>query len=298
MNGVKFWKKLKKPVHYKTKEFLQNREEYCVSAISRFNSGTIDNAWAAFSEGALFCKKRISGLLFYGKGLLFPVFHFSPGQTKKIFAEGLPLPFLFSLILKNDPLHAAQGLADDMEMLETVLQKEKGFYPASTYDYELRSLSYSASSPAKDFSSSAAELVIRKAEASDTGALFPLQAGYEKEEVLPEGAEFNPVSCLKILQSLIAEKTILAAELKDKLVGKININAQSYNRFQIGGVYVLPEYRSLGIARAMTAALIREFAPQKDRFTLFVKKNNIPARRVYDSLGFKKIADYRISYFS
>jgi GNAT superfamily N-acetyltransferase len=259
--------------------------------------------WAAY-EPKKDKATSIYALLLYGKRLLFPVFNFSSEQTAKFKEHCLPLPFFLPLILKNDSLHAAQGMADDMDILENALKK-KGIVSASQYEYELRSYEYSAANNVRETTEKVPSgrpaitgLVIRRARESDTNELFPLQAGYEKEEVLPRGAEFNPASCRRILESLIAEDLMLVAELEGKLVGKININAASYNRFQIGGNYVLPEYRSRGIARAMTAALLREFYTQKKHFTLFVKKANTPARRVYDSLGFTVIGDYRISYFT
>lgn len=289
---MNIWKKLRQTSQTDVISFLEERENYCVSAISRLNTGTIQNVWAAFGINTA-KPSSVSALLLYGKRLLFPVFHFSSEKIEEFKKNGMPLPFLFPLALKSNPLHAAQGLANDMDLLEDAL-KTKGIVPSSKHDYELRSFDY-----AKDFSvKSPPGLIIRRARESDTGKLFPLQAGYEKEEVLPKGSEFNPALCRKILESLIADNLVLTAELEGKLAGKININAQSYNRLQIGGVYVLPEYRSRGIARAMTAALIREFSSQKNRFTLFVKKTNTPACKVYDSLGFEKIADYRISYFS
>jgi len=115
--------------------------------------------------------------------------------------------------------------------------------------------------------------------------------------VLPSGARFDPATCRKGVEHLIAGGMVLVAELKGRLIGKVNINAQSYTCLQIGGVYVLPEFRSLGIAQTMTAALIQEFAPLGKRFTLFVKKANAPALRAYEKLGFEKIEDYRISYY-
>jgi predicted GNAT family acetyltransferase len=283
------WKKLRNLAL--AEPFLRKRELYCVNAISRFISGITGNAWAAFLQKT---DKQISGLLLYGKRLLFPVFDSSLALTAKFPAEGMPLPLFFPLVLKKESIHAAQGLADDMDMLETAL-KTKGIAPSSTYDYELRSLMYSESA---GFSlHSPPGLVIRRAEPKDAAALYPLQAGYEQEEVLPEGTQFNPASCRRGLDRLIDGNMVLAAEMEGRLVGKININAQSYNCFQIGGVYVAPEYRRLGIAQAMTACLIREFLPQKKIFTLFVKKANVPARQVYDTLGFEKIADYRITYY-
>jgi ribosomal protein S18 acetylase RimI-like enzyme len=295
---MRTWKKLKKTNLSAAEKLLREREEFCVSAISRFNTETTDHVWAfgAKAEGTA------SALLLYGKRLLFPVFNFSAAQLDTFQNNGMPLPLMFSMLLKRDSLHAAQGLADDMDLLEKAL-REKNFFPATTNDYELLSLVYStrmqngAANKSLHSSKSPPGLLVRKAEMSDADALFPLQAGYETEEVLPPGAKFNPASCRKIVESLILGGLIMTAELGGSLVGKININACSYNRFQIGGVYVQPEYRNMGIARAMTSSLIREYAPVKNYFTLFVKKKNIPARRVYDSLGFKRIADYRITYF-
>ena len=291
-----YWKKLKQSALSGAEAFLREREHSCVNAVSRFTSGTITHVWAAFLQDLHSGKQRekqISGLLLYGNRFLFPVFCF-PSETAAAFSESMPLPPFFSWILKRSPLHAVQGLAADMDITETALET-KGFFPASKYDYDLRSLVYSGE-PGMIVKTPPG-LRIRRAVMADADPLFPLQAGYEQEEVLPRGAHFNPAACRKGLENLIADNLVLAAELEGFMVGKININAQSYTHFQIGGVYVVPEFRNYGIARAMTAALIREFAPQKNRFTLFVKKANIPARRVYDSLGFLKTGDYRITYF-
>ena len=302
---MKFWKKLhKSPI---TEQFLRRHEDYCVSAISRFNAGIVNNVWAAPSR-RLQNKQpdgnTINALLLYGRQMLFPVFDFSESQIEEINAKGLPLPLFFPTILKNNSLHAVQGLALDMDILEKSLQKI-GFFSASRYDYELRSLEIAEIDSSKGqgtgknrlAENTPPGLIIRRAEMADTDALYPLQAAYETEEVLPEGAQLNPAHCRMGLERLIAAHSVLAAQLDGHLVGKININAQSYTRFQIGGVYVLPEFRGLGIAQAMTTAMINEFAQQKKRFTLFVKKANAPAIRVYDKIGYKKIGDYRITYY-
>lgn len=312
---MNIWKKIPKKERAGITPFLKEREKYSVSAISRLNSGTIENVWAFLNAE----EKSMSALLLYGKRILFPVFNFSLGQIEEFKKNGLPLPSLFFLLIKKKSLHAIQGLSDDLDLLEYSL-KEKSIFPVSAYEYQLRCLHYPSeysgdysndysdnfdtlvfsrdNSPDVFFGKKPEGLIIRRAKIDDANELFPLQAAYEKEEVLPPGAEFNPAACRKGLETLITDNVIFTAELDGKLAGKININAQSYNYLQLGGVYVLPEYRSLGIARAMTAALIRSYAPQKKIFTLFVKKNNAPALRVYDSLGLKAIGEYRISYYS
>ena len=285
------WIKLRKSAFPRAKTFLREHEQFCVNAISRFSSEITHHVWAAQTPDPV-NGKLISGLLLYGNRLLYPVFH-SP-DTADLFPAGtMPLPRFFSWILNNNPLHAIQGVSDHVRMVEGALG-QKGFLPVSRYDYELRGLECAESGlSVKNIPG----LHIRHPTFEDADSLFPLQAGYEQEEVLPKGAVFNPSICRIGLDKLIADNQILMAELEGRIVGKININAQSFTCFQIGGVYVVPQWRNYGIARAMIAALIREFASQKNHFILFVKKANLPARKVYDHLGFGKIADYRICYY-
>jgi predicted GNAT family acetyltransferase len=80
-------------------------------------------------------------------------------------------------------------------------------------------------------------------------------------------------------------------------VGKINTNAASFARVQIGGVYVLPEYRGLGIGRRMTSVFAAELQAQGWGVTLFVKKSNPAAQKIYRRIGFDDAGDYRISYY-
>jgi ribosomal protein S18 acetylase RimI-like enzyme len=140
-------------------------------------------------------------------------------------------------------------------------------------------------------------VILRVPGPEDADALFPLQAGYDQEEVLPRAAVFNPAVCRKNLEAIISTGLVLAAEYSGRLVGKININAESFTRFQIGGVYVDPACRGHGIGSALIAGFIRLFAFRGKGFTLFVKKQNAAARRVYDRIGFTKLADYRINYY-
>jgi predicted GNAT family acetyltransferase len=127
--------------------------------------------------------------------------------------------------------------------------------------------------------------------------LFILQSGYEKEEVLPAGADFNPAVCRWNLERILAEERVLAAELDGRLVGKINTSAGSFTRNLIGGVYVHPDFRSRGIAQRMTAEFTGTLIAEGRGISLFVKKRNLSAKTVYRRLGFTAVGDYRISYY-
>jgi predicted GNAT family acetyltransferase len=62
-------------------------------------------------------------------------------------------------------------------------------------------------------------------------------------------------------------------------------------------VYVHPDYRGIGIAGRMTSEFTESLAAQGRGISLFVKKSNTAARRVYQRIGFEIQGDYRIDYY-
>ncbi|GHT89012.1 hypothetical protein FACS1894137_17700 [Spirochaetia bacterium] len=265
--------------------FLRSREQYCVAACAKFLHShgpkapkePKDQAWyLAGPEGT------IRAVLLRFEGMLFPVFETPCG-----------IPPLNPSFLRRTPVRVVQGLRDDTELLEAALES-LGCTAEEHRDYDLMGLE----KPPEMESPPLRGLVLRKPDYRDLEEMLPLQAGYEKEEVIPDYAVFNPLSCLLNLSSNLAHEQNLIACLDDRIVGKINTNAASFSRIQIGGVYVLPEYRGLGIGRRMTAAFAGELCKQGRALTLFVNKNNPIAFSIYAGLGFSVTADYRISYYS
>jgi ribosomal protein S18 acetylase RimI-like enzyme len=262
-------------------EFLRSREQYCVNACAKFlqTHSLHDKEWYFTNpEGA------VQAMILRSGGMLFPVF----GTTRDI-----PPPRFLKNLLGRTPIHAVQGLRDDTEILDAALVR-MGYTAAEHRDYDLLALQ---SPPERKRPEDFPGLVLRKPGFTDLEAMLPLQAGYEKEEVLPKDAAFNPAWCRLNLSRIIAGEQSLVACMENRIVGKINTNAASFTRLQVGGVYVLPEYRGLGIGRRMTAAFVGELIKQGRGLSLFVKKNNPAARAIYDGAGFSVVGDYRISYY-
>jgi predicted GNAT family acetyltransferase len=261
--------------------FLRRREAWYVGACGRFLSRNPrqDQIWMLRDY-----KRVLSALLLYSKRTVLPVFN---GDT------GIPLS-RFIRRFRTASIHAVQGLRKEALAVEDALA-QAGLLARETIDYDLMALD--SEPPEENFRAGPPGLIIRPPETPDMNTLFTLQEGYEKEEVLPAGADFNPASCRLGLQRILEDEQILAAELDGRLVGKINTSARSFTRCLIGGVYVHPGYRGLGIARRMTAVFTRILVSQGWGATLFVKKKNAPARSVYRRIGFYPFADYRISYY-
>ncbi|MDR0662590.1 MAG: GNAT family N-acetyltransferase [Spirochaetaceae bacterium] len=255
---------------------LRMKEAYYVAACSRFRTMNFvkDHAWVLTSDGT-----GASALLLHSRGSLFPVFN---GKTD------ISPPFFLERVLKNIHLYSLQGLTREVEMLEAMLLP-LGLRSRETMDFKLMALEQ-LPHPVK----TPKGISFRRAERSDTETLLPLQAAYEKEEVLPADSTFDIRACRYNLERIIAKEKTLVALMGGRIIAKINTNAESYSRCQLGGVYVLPEYRGQGIACCLTAAFSRLLLAKNKGINLFVNNNNIAARKAYSRCGFKEISDYRI----
>jgi ribosomal protein S18 acetylase RimI-like enzyme len=204
-----------------------------------------------------------------------------------------PLQFMKGFLSKP-PVHSVQGMSGEAQLLEAALA-DLGYQAAEHRDYDLMALGKEPEPGGPGAFPRGLEF--RKPDFADFEALYPLQAGYEEEEVLPRGAVLNYAACRLTLSSILSKEQSLIACLDKRSVGKINTNAASFTRVQIGGVYVLPEYRGLGIGRRMTAVFAGELKARGWGVTLFVKKNNPAAQKIYRQIGFEATGDYRISYY-
>ena len=276
------WKKIPRGEYHRAEAYLRARENFCVAACARFLriGESRSHIWRLPGPD-----DEISALLLHSRQSLFPVF------DKNSYVPG---PRFLNRFLGRVPIHALQGLREDAETLETLME-DQGYYAAERIDYELMSLDSLPEVPS--FKSGPADLVLRSPVPGDEEALFLLQSAYEQEEVLPKNAFFNPAACRHNLKNILSSERILVACLDGQVVGKINTSAESFTRYQIGGVYVRPDCRGRGVAVKMTSAFARSLLASGKGITLFVKRRNAAARAVYRKAGFNFLADYRISYY-
>ena len=276
------WRKLPKSEYSAAEVYLAKREKFCVAASARFlrfrESG--DHVWQLSAED-----ESSASLIIHSGRTLFPVF----GQNARI-----PAPRFLNRFLGKVPIHSIQGLRKDCELLESLMQNQ-GYSAAEQIDYDLMSLDGTPADEA--FRAGPGGLSLRSPLPEDGEILFALQSAYEKEEVLPANVPFNPAAARLNLGRLLSREQFLVAEIDGQMVGKINTSAQSFTRYQIGGVYVLPACRGRGIAAKMTAVFSRKLLAQGKNLTLFVKKQNTAARKAYLKAGFSFLEDYRIAYY-
>lgn len=183
------------------------------------------------------------------------------------------------------------GPASDVERLERALSAR----PLVAVEYRLMRRLIPASPPAPP-RGKIPGLSIRAVGPAELEALFPLQEAYEREEVLTPIHRFDAGGSRAALARSLRGETIVAASLGGSLVGKAGTNARAFSLDQIGGVFVAPPYRRLGVGRLLMEELLARLAAHGKGAVLFVKKRNEAARALYRGLGFDEIGDYRADY--
>jgi len=279
------WRKMKKKETAAVEALLQSHERWCMNACSRYinRSQEKDNVWLLRDTAG-----NITALIVRAKLSLLPVLSKAALHSE----EPIPPPRFLRGFFGPVNVHSLQGRKEDMLIIEAALEKI-GLYAAEKIDYHLMCIDH----PPSGFHASCAGVTFRKPDSKDIDALAALQAAYEQEEVLPTASEFNAAVSRLNIERIFKNEQTYVAELNGRLVGKINTNAAAFTRYQVGGVYVLPEYRGRGIARRMAGEFITGLVAQGKGISLFVKKANPAARRVYQRIGFETLGDYRINYY-
>jgi predicted GNAT family acetyltransferase len=81
-----------------------------------------------------------------------------------------------------------------------------------------------------------------------------------------------------------------------EIVANTSFNAAVKEAVQVGGVYTPTEFRGRGYGRCVVAASLLDARDAGvETAVLFTGDTNIPARKAYAALGFKRIGDYRLS---
>ncbi|MBI9105198.1 MAG: GNAT family N-acetyltransferase [Spirochaetales bacterium] len=274
--------------------FLSPREHSCISITSRLmQNGRPDPNLLKHHEVYLEKKdgKIVSLLLLSTDSVIAPFF--TTGSSDYIPEE----------LLKKSPLMRKRYLTF-MGMKEDVLRLELLFGNRSKLSVDYFQLSAeSALIPAvvkqylKSKKNNTIELsLIKKAEISDFNLLMPLRKAYEIEEVLLVKSNFNEQASRNRFRKTILEKAVFFGTVQNKPAATCCINTEGIAWYQIGGVFTRPEYRSKGISARLMAELAVYAGNFGKNLTLFVKKDNLPALKLYSNCGFSTAGEFRITY--
>jgi len=260
-------------------EFLLREETFCVPFTARLRAGErgVEVFVSRDEHGCV-----TGGLLCTSAGLLLPMLAPDPAvgaELAAVMREFRPL------------VHSIMGIGRSVAAVEALMP----IMPTTRIEYFLMTVSrgdFKPPHPALE-----GRLDVRLADVSDAESLFPLQKGYELEEVVIDPRHFNDAQCMKLLRRTLREELVFIAERDGLPVAKAATNARGFMVDQIGGVYTSPGERGGGLAKTVVSELLKRIFQEKEEACLFVKKRNRPAISLYERLGFAPVTEYVISYY-
>jgi GNAT superfamily N-acetyltransferase len=260
-------------------DFLLRDEALCVPFTSRLRTGArgCEVFFDTDARGA-----TTDSIMVSSAGLLLPVLSRREDGCGGLGALLLGLP---------QPVHSIMGVGRCVRETEELLPLP----PTTRVEYFLMTVRRDAVRPA--FPLADPGLRVRRAGPADAEAIFPLQKGYELEEVVIDAAHFSDGQCLRLLRGNLRDELVYVAEQDGVPVAKAATNARGFNVDQVGGVYTVPQKRGKGIGALVVGELLKDIFQDKEGACLFVKKRNRPAIALYDRLGFEPVTDYVISYY-
>lgn len=135
----------------------------------------------------------------------------------------------------------------------------------------------------------------RRMERRDLDRVAEWRVGYHLEAL---GAEETPelrAECRVEIESSFEQGLTWVLEDGGELVASTSFNATIAEAVQVGGVWTPPALRGRGYGRVVVAvSLLDARAEGVERSILFTGDDNVPARRAYDALGYRRIGDHRI----
>jgi len=142
----------------------------------------------------------------------------------------------------------------------------------------------------------------RRCNEKDYKSLKNLQFLYHKEEVYTDNSYYPYISEMQAFKHSLKNRinfAVFTKEGKDIPVSKASVNGESQSSYQLGGIFTKKEHRNKGLSQLCMNYLIEEIFKNKNinKIVLYVKRDNIPANKLYIKLGFKNIFNTVLSYF-
>lgn len=134
---------------------------------------------------------------------------------------------------------------------------------------------------------------VRRATVSDLPQVASLRAAFECEYFGVAYARIDQTWCLRAAERYVAQGAWVA-QRDGCIVSMVAVEADIPGITHIGAVYTLPAYRGRGLAKGVTSATCEEQLAAKERVTLTVRIDNLPALSAYAALGFQRREDYRM----
>jgi predicted GNAT family acetyltransferase len=142
-----------------------------------------------------------------------------------------------------------------------------------------------------EFHTDEQRLELQVASTADLDQVVAASAAMAREEAQDDPQARNPeLFRSRIHDRLTRGRDFICLE-KNQLLFKTNVAALSPMGGQIEGIFTVPSHRGRGIGRRGTAAVTTWVLERAQRAVLLVNEDNEPARRLYETLGYRAVLE-------
>ena len=140
---------------------------------------------------------------------------------------------------------------------------------------------------------------VRLVRPDEVGVLFPASVAMYTEEVgVSPTVDGGERSYRERVADLVHARRAYAKFVNGRVAFKAELAVVTRHTAQVQGVWTAPEWRGRGLATAGIAAVVsdalRRIAPS---VSLYVNDYNVPAKRVYERCGFRRIGTFATVLF-
>ena len=138
----------------------------------------------------------------------------------------------------------------------------------------------------------------RRLTINDFNSIKTLQYDYHLEEVYEKKDNYPYKVEMENLKRSLRNEMHYGFFINGSAAAKANVNSESKNIYQIGGVFTAKHYRHHHIAAHCLSALITECLKTKPAISLYVKQDNKTAIDLYKRLGFRVMFNTVLGYIN
>jgi len=225
---------------------------------------------------------KIIGLAFISEtGILFPVLHSDEcfaqieaitrtnrGMIRVILGENEQVNSLWSRLQK-------QGLQSRIDRIQTMYSVNR-----------------------QEFKDAKEVLAMEIADLNDLDELVKASAAMAKEESGDDAQARNPTLFRERVEMRLKFGRDFIYRQHGELAFKASVSALVEHSGQIEGIYTVPHLRRRGLGRRGTAFLSRWILKRAEASVLLVNRENNPAKKIYESLGYSPRYDSRTIFIN
>jgi RimJ/RimL family protein N-acetyltransferase len=140
------------------------------------------------------------------------------------------------------------------------------------------------------------QLNVRLLGTNDYAQWKPLRLDYLSEEGFPN--DLSDKQLLELFIDKCNKKIIWGFFFNSQLVSIADLNAKAFDLGQLGGVYTAPRFRQKGYSKAVIHRLLADLKTIHSihKLIIFTGEKNLPAQKLYESIGVKQVGYFALLF--